>query len=42
MIPLKEQEKMKARDKTSPYLRINRILDRGSPFLEIGQLAGYE
>ena len=28
--------------KFSPIERINRILDRGSPFLEIGQLAGYD
>ena len=36
MIPQKEQEKMKEKDKFSPFIRINKILDRGSPFLEIG------
>lgn len=25
-----------------PRERINSVLDKGSPFLEIGQLAGYE
>ena len=29
------------RDKCLPRERINRVLDPGTPFLEIGQLAGY-
>jgi 3-methylcrotonyl-CoA carboxylase beta subunit len=33
---------MLKKGKFSPMERINRILDRGSPFLEIGQLAGYD
>lgn len=39
---LKEQEKLKARGKLTPRERITSIIDRGSPFLEIGQLAGYD
>lgn len=38
----KEQEKLKLRGKKSPRERINSVIDRGSPFLEIGQLAGYD
>ena len=30
------------RDKLIPRERINAVIDPGSPFLEIGQLAGYE
>lgn len=30
------------RDKLLPRERINAVLDKGSPFLEIGQLAGYD
>tara|TARA_B110000305_G_C18812323_1_gene347559 strand:+ start:278 stop:523 length:246 start_codon:yes stop_codon:yes gene_type:complete len=30
------------RDKCLPRERINSIIDEGSPFLEIGQLAGYD
>ena len=41
-ISLKEQEKMLKKGKFSPMERINRMLDRGSPFLEIGQLAGHD
>ena len=29
------------RDKCLPRERINRVLDPGTPFLEVGQLAGY-
>ena len=39
---LKEEQFLKSRDKISPRRRIQRILDRGSPFLEIGQLAGFD
>jgi 3-methylcrotonyl-CoA carboxylase beta subunit len=35
------KEKAIKRDKLLPRERINAILDHGSPFLEIGQLAGY-
>lgn len=38
----KEQEKLKARGKLLPRERITSIIDRGSPFLEIGQLAGFD
>jgi 3-methylcrotonyl-CoA carboxylase beta subunit len=41
-ISLKEQEKLRLRDKISPRERIRNMTDRGSPFLEIGQLAGYD
>ena len=30
------------RDKLLPRERINAVLDKGTPFLEIGQLAGYD
>jgi DNA repair ATPase RecN len=30
------------RDKLLPRERINAVIDKGSPFLEIGQLAGYD
>jgi len=30
------------RDKLLPRERINAVLDAGSPFVEIGQLAGYD
>ena len=35
------QERHIARGKLLPRERINRLLDDGSPFLEIGQLAAY-
>ena len=35
------REKAVKRDKLMPRERINAILDQGTPFLEIGQLAGY-
>ena len=35
------QEKAIKRDKLLPRERINAILDHGTPFLELGQLAGY-
>ena len=41
-ISLKEADKLKERGKLTARERINQILDRGSPFLEIGQLAGYD
>lgn len=41
-LSLKEQEKLKLRGKKSPRDRINSVIDRGSPFLEIGQLAGWD
>jgi 3-methylcrotonyl-CoA carboxylase beta subunit len=34
--------KHKSRDKLLPRERVNRLVDPGSPFLEIGQFAGYE
>lgn len=38
----KAQERHTARGKLLPRDRINRLLDTGSPFLEIGQLAAYQ
>ncbi|HLD67939.1 MAG TPA: carboxyl transferase domain-containing protein [Pseudomonas sp.] len=38
----KAQERHASRGKLLPRERINRLLDPGSPFLEIGQLAAYE
>ncbi|MCZ4322397.1 carboxyl transferase domain-containing protein [Pseudomonas anguilliseptica] len=38
----KAQERHISRGKLLPRERINRLLDLGSPFLEIGQLAAYE
>ena len=38
----KAQERHTSRGKLLPRERINRLLDAGSPFLEIGQLAAYE
>ncbi|PTS86395.1 methylcrotonoyl-CoA carboxylase [Pseudomonas sp. HMWF032] len=38
----KAQERHTSRGKLLPRERINRLLDIGSPFLEIGQLAAYE
>ena len=35
------REKAIKRDKLMPRERINAILDHGTPFLELGQLAGY-
>jgi len=35
------REKALKRDKMMPRERINAILDHGSPFLELSQLAGY-
>lgn len=42
LISKREQEKLAERDKRTPRQRITRIIDRGSPFLEVGQLAGYD
>src|SRR5690606_37879047 len=36
------QERHTSRGKLLPRERINRLLDPGSPFLEVGQLAAYE
>lgn len=36
----KDQEKIDRIGKLNPRTRINKLVDRGSPFLEIGQLAG--
>lgn len=41
-ISLRETDKLKERGKLTARERINQIIDRGSPFLEIGQLAGYD
>ena len=38
----RQREISKKRDKLIPRERINAVLDKGSPFLEIGQLAGYD
>lgn len=38
----RQREITKKRDKLIPRERINAVLDKGSPFLEIGQLAGYD
>ena len=38
----KYTELAKKRDKLLPRERINAILDKGSPFLEMSQLAGYK
>lgn len=38
----RQREITAKRDKLIPRERINSILDPGSPFLEIGQLAGYD
>ena len=38
----KEMAKLKAKGKMTTRERINQIVDRGSPFLEIGQLAGFD
>lgn len=38
----KMREQSIKRDKLLPRERINAVLDPGSPFLELGQLAGYE
>ena len=38
----KAQKRHTSRDKLLPRERINRLLDAGSPFLEIGQLAAHE
>ena len=38
----KAQERHVSRGKLLPRERINRLLDPGSPFLEVGQLAAYE
>ncbi|NAT04360.1 methylcrotonoyl-CoA carboxylase, partial [Pseudomonas syringae pv. actinidiae] len=38
----KAQERHTSRGKLLPRERINRLLDSGSPFLEIGQLAAHE
>lgn len=36
-----QKAKIKKQEKLSPRERINKVLDRGHAFLEIGQLAGY-
>ncbi|MGO1500247.1 MAG: acyl-CoA carboxylase subunit beta, partial [Marinobacter sp.] len=36
------REKFTKRDKLLPRDRINRLLDRGTPFLELCSLAGYK
>lgn len=36
LIPDREKEKMLKKGKYDPMERINRLVDRGSPFLEIG------
>lgn len=41
-ITRREQEKLLKRNKYTPRQRITKICDRGSPFLEIGQLAGFD
>lgn len=41
-ITSKEKAKLKSMGKETTRTRINMIVDRGSPFLEIGQLAGFD
>lgn len=41
-LPVKEEEKNERRGKNSPRDRIRQLLDRGSPFLSIGSLAGWD
>ena len=41
-ISAKEQEKCEKRGKQKARKRIEKICDRGAPFLEIGQLAGHD
>jgi len=41
-ISKEESDKLEKRNKFTPRERINRIVDDGSPFLEIGQFAGFE
>ena len=41
-ISAREDQKLKDRNKLDPRCRIHKLIDRGSPFLEIGQLAGLE
>ena len=36
------QKRLISRNKLPVRERINKLIDRGSPFLEIGQLAGYK
>ena len=36
------QEKIKSRDKMWPKQRIQGILDKGSPFMSLSQLAGFD
>ena len=38
----KMRERSIKRDKLLPRDRIDAVLDKGSPFIEIGQLAGYD
>jgi len=38
----KEEDKLEKRGKTDARGRIRALLDRGSPFLAIGQLAGMD
>ncbi|MCZ6853310.1 MAG: methylcrotonoyl-CoA carboxylase, partial [Gammaproteobacteria bacterium] len=38
----RSRERHIARGKLLPRERVDRLLDSGSPFLEIGQLGGYE
>ena len=40
--PEKELEKIKKRGKITPKGRVRKLLDRGSPWLTIGQLAGFD
>lgn len=42
LISKREQEKLLERNKNTPRQRISKIIDRGSPFLEIGGLAGFD
>jgi 3-methylcrotonyl-CoA carboxylase beta subunit len=41
-VPSRVLDKAKSMNKLPARLRINKIVDRGSPFLELGQLAGYD
>jgi len=41
-IPEKQRKKIADLNKLDPRHRINKLVDRGSPFLEIGQMAGHQ
>lgn len=42
IVPQREREKMQQKGKFDPFDRIDQLIDRGSPFLEIAMLAGHD